>query len=84
MPIGYSYSNKLAETQDEIGKHLYEFLMQWFTLFPEYQTNPFYAFGESYAGKYIPTISKKIHDENLNAGIKINIKGLGIGNYYNK
>ena len=28
----------------------------------------------------MPTISKKIHDENLSADFKINFKGLGIGN----
>ena len=31
-------------------------------------------------GKYVPTISKKIHDENQSADFKINFKGLGIGN----
>ena len=31
------------------------------------------------AGKYIPTISKKIHDVNPTADLKINLKGLGIG-----
>ena len=60
-----------------------------------YQPNDFYVFGESYAGtqqvlfnsphnkiclgKYIPTISKKIHDENPSASLKINLRGLGIG-----
>ena len=28
----------------------------------------------------MPTISKKIHDENQNASMKINLVGLGIGN----
>ena len=32
-------------------------------------------------GKYVPTISKKIHDENQSsADFKINFRGLGIGN----
>ena len=31
-------------------------------------------------GKWVPTISKKIHDENQNASLKINLVGLGIGN----
>ena len=31
-------------------------------------------------GKWVPTISKKIHDENQNATLKINLVGLGIGN----
>ena len=56
------------------------FLIQWFTLFPQYQSNPFFPFGESYAGKFVPEISKKIHDENENgAALQINLAGLGIG-----
>ena len=31
-------------------------------------------------GKWVPTISKKIHDENENSTLKINLVGLGIGN----
>ena len=59
---------------------MYEFLIQWFTLFPQYQKNPFFPFGESYAGKFVPRISKKIHDENENgAALQINLAGLGIG-----
>ena len=55
-------------------------MIQWFTLFPQYQSNPFFPFGESYAGKFVPEISKKIHDENENgAALQINLAGLGIG-----
>ena len=50
--------------QEEIGDNLYDFLVQWFKLFPEYQTNQFFAFGESYAGKYIPTIATRYFFEN--------------------
>merc|ERR1712121_570220 len=46
------------------------------------QGNPFYAFGESYAGKFVPAITRRIHEQN-EAGnadlIQINIGGLGIG-----
>ena len=44
-----------------------------------FQSNEFYPFGESYAGKFVPRIAKKIHDENPNADLKINLAGLGIG-----
>jgi carboxypeptidase C (cathepsin A) len=61
---GFSFSNKLPETQADVGTNLYNMLQQWFTLFPMYQENPFYPFGESYAGKFVPTIGRKIHEEN--------------------
>jgi carboxypeptidase C (cathepsin A) len=44
---------------------LFEFLQQFFLLFPEHAGSPFYAFGESYGGKYAPAIALKIHEENL-------------------
>ncbi|CAD8210813.1 unnamed protein product [Paramecium pentaurelia] len=41
--------------------------------------SPWFVFGESYAGKYVPTIAKAILDYNLNAQKKIPLKGVGIG-----
>jgi len=77
---GFSYSNKMPELQVDVADNLYEFLQQWFTLYPQYQPNPFYPFGESYAGKFVPTIAKRIHEQNMNEGnIKINLAGMGIG-----
>ncbi len=49
---------------EESTDDLFEFLQQFFTLFPEYAASPFYAFGESYGGKYAPAIALKIHQEN--------------------
>jgi len=78
---GFSFSNKMPSTQKEVTDNLYEFLQQWYTLFPEYQSNPFYPFGESYAGKFVPSLSKKIHEMNEAGGdiININLAGMGIG-----
>lgn len=64
---GFSFSNKMPEVNDDVTDNLYEFLQQWFQLFPQYQGNTFFAFGESYAGKFVPAITRKIHEEN-NAG----------------
>merc|ERR1719234_2664123 len=78
---GFSFSNKMPTTQDEITDNLYEFLQQWYTLFPEYQSNPFYPFGESYAGKFVPPLTRHIHERNQedNDKIQINLAGMGIG-----
>ena len=57
--MGKLMIQRFLRFQEEIGDNLYDFLVQWFKLFPEYQTNQFFAFGESYAGKYIPTIATR-------------------------
>merc|ERR1711970_610147 len=78
---GFSFSDSMPTTQEAVTDNLYECLQQWYTLFPQYQSNPFYAFGESYAGKFVPSITKRIHEENASGNnvIKINIAGMGIG-----
>ena len=44
---------------------MYDALQQFFTLFPNLRTtNEFYVSGESYAGKYVPAITYKIHTMN--------------------
>jgi len=78
---GFSFSDKMPETQMEVTNNLYEFLQQWYTLFPMYQSNPFYPFGESYAGKFVPSLTRHIHERNQEDDdkIKINLVGMGIG-----
>nr|KAG5694229.1 hypothetical protein BaRGS_035333 [Batillaria attramentaria] len=56
------------------------FLEQFFQIFKEYQPNDFYVTGESYAGKYVPAISYRIHTENQKTPkVRINFKGMAIG-----
>jgi len=76
---GYSHSNRMPTTQKEVTDNLYEFLQQWFTLFPSYQSNPFYSFGESYAGKFVPSLTKRIHEMNMKEDVKITINQVGMG-----
>ena len=40
---GFSYSDKLPSTEEEVENDLYEFLIQWFTLFPQYQVTKKYC-----------------------------------------
>lgn len=82
-PVGAGYSftrGGYAKNQTIIGNHLYNALQQFFTLFPHLQNNDFYLSGESYGGKYVPTLADIIHENNPKADIKINLKGLTLGN----
>ncbi|CAG9767346.1 unnamed protein product [Ceutorhynchus assimilis] len=82
-PIGTGFSftdGDYVTNQTQVGDHLYKFLTQFFTMFPEIQRNEFYVSGESYAGKYVPAIGYTIHKNNPTASVKINLKGLLIGN----
>uniref|UniRef100_A0A8C5SM58 Carboxypeptidase vitellogenic like n=1 Tax=Laticauda laticaudata TaxID=8630 RepID=A0A8C5SM58_LATLA len=79
---GFSFTDDLkgyAKNEDDVGRDLYCAIVQFFQLFPDYQKNDFYATGESYAGKYVPAIGYYIHSNNPTAKIKINFKGVAIG-----
>ncbi|XP_055935766.1 probable serine carboxypeptidase CPVL [Argiope bruennichi] len=82
-PVGTGFSFTDSDyayptNQESVAKDLYEFLQQFFTLFHEYRNNDFYIVGESYGGKYVPSLAYKIHKEGLSS--KINFKGIAIGN----
>ncbi|CAG9865147.1 unnamed protein product [Phyllotreta striolata] len=78
---GYSFTKGgYAQNETKVAGDLYNALVQFFTVFPELQKNDFYVSGESYGGKYVPAISYAIHQNNPNAKLKINLKGLSIGN----
>lgn len=82
-PVGTGFSftdGGWCKSQEEIGEHLYSALLQFFQLFEELQNNDFYVTGESYAGKYVPAVSYTIYKKNQAADLKINLKGLAIGN----
>jgi vitellogenic carboxypeptidase-like protein len=86
-PVGTGFSftddsQGYAQSQDDVARDLYSALTQFFQIFSEYATNPFYVTGESYAGKYVPSITYRIHVENQNPRVKvrINLKGMTIGN----
>ncbi|XP_062847729.1 probable serine carboxypeptidase CPVL [Trichomycterus rosablanca] len=83
-PVGTGWSftdddRGYARNQDDVGRDLYSALVQFFQIFSEFQSNDFYATGESYAGKYVPAIGYYIHKNNPSAQVKINFKGVAIG-----
>ena len=80
---GFSYTEDpscYAENMDDVAVNLYALLTGFFTAFPAYLSNPFYVCGESYGGKYAPSIAYYIHDQNLrNPPIRINLAGMSVG-----
>ncbi|XP_043246485.1 venom serine carboxypeptidase-like [Amphibalanus amphitrite] len=79
---GFSFTNDeagYARNQEDVARDLYSALTQFFTAFEMFQGNDFYVTGESYGGKYVPAITHKIHMENPTAELKINLKGMAVG-----
>ncbi|ETN61052.1 vitellogenic carboxypeptidase [Anopheles darlingi] len=80
---GFSFTDKdegYARNETQVGANLHNALQQFFTLFPDLQTRPFFVTGESYGGKYVPAVAHTIHRKNDNAKVKINLAGIAIGN----
>jgi cathepsin A (carboxypeptidase C) len=79
--VGYSYGIIDDHNEAMISEDMYHFLQEFFRRHPRFQTNPFFIFGESYAGHYLPAIGKRIFDGNTaKEGLPINLQGVGIGN----
>lgn len=82
-PIGVGYSYCSNQVNKKVCKNTDRYtastsraaLVDLFaTKFPEYKTNDFFIVGESYAGVYIPTLTKEILDHT-----DINLKGIAVG-----
>ena len=55
-------------------------MTQFFQLFPNLADNDFYVTGESYAGKYVPSLAYKIHNMNQDSSNQfVNLVGISIG-----
>ncbi|KFK23486.1 hypothetical protein AALP_AAs46213U000900 [Arabis alpina] len=82
--VGFSYSKNKSDyitgdTKTAVDSHA--FLLKWFQMFPEFQANPFYISGESYAGIYVPTLASEVV-KGIKEGVKpvLNFKGYLVGN----
>jgi len=85
QPVGTGYSFTgddagFATNEDEVARDLHETLRQFYLIFPELLNNDFYITGESYAGKYIPSLGYEIHTKNQESdSVRIPLKGMAIG-----
>ncbi|XP_062107912.1 serine carboxypeptidase-like 34 [Humulus lupulus] len=84
--VGFSYTNTSSDI-DKLGdtitaKDSYNFLVNWFKRFPQFQSHKLYIAGESYAGHYVPQLSEVIFDQNKRVAERnyINLKGFMVGN----
>lgn len=80
--VGYSYcaamkkGGSCSNTDKSTAKAARAALQDFFKRkFPEYSSNPFYITGESYAGVYVPTLTKEVLDN----AKEINIVGIAVG-----
>lgn len=85
QPVGAGFSFTESEAGyarniTDVGRDMFEFLQQFFTLFGELAENEFYMSGESYAGKYVPAIGAAIHENSLSMKVNFNFKGIAYGN----
>lgn len=79
---GFSYTRKgcYPKNETEIGISLYKAMKQFYKLFPDLINNKFLITGHSYAGHFIPALARTIHMKNPSSKVKINLKGMMIGN----
>lgn len=68
-----------ARTEQEATDQLYYGLQQFFALWPQCRKLDFYAFGESFAGVYVPMLATAILNGNQANNSPINLKGIGLG-----
>ncbi|XP_038707188.1 serine carboxypeptidase-like 49, partial [Tripterygium wilfordii] len=86
QPIGTGLSytsnnNNIRHDQIGISNDLYNFLREFFKLYPDFVKNDFFITGQSYAGHYAPALASRIQEGNRrNEGIHINLKGFAVGN----
>ncbi|KAJ1689721.1 hypothetical protein LUZ63_013876 [Rhynchospora breviuscula] len=86
-PIGSGFSvakntSDIPREQSTVASHLWAALQSFLTSYASFRSRPFYVSGESYAGKYVPSISYYILKQNaiVPSKLRINLKGAAIGN----
>ncbi|XP_074572547.1 serine carboxypeptidase-like 18 isoform X1 [Curcuma longa] len=81
---GFSYSRKdegYDANDASWSEQTYKFLIQWLVEHPQFISNPLYIAGDSYAGKIVPMVAKRVMD-GIDEGKEplLNLKGYMIGN----
>ena len=84
---GFSYGHPYPQSEKEASGDLDAFLQNFFAIFSDLASYDFYVVGESYAGMFVPAVSRYIHranqkavEEERNTRIPIRLKGAALGN----
>jgi len=86
QPAGTGYSYGAGESdvdhkESDISLDLYHFMQELVKTYPQYHKSPFYVFGESYAGHFVPATGDAIMTGNLKHDSEyIALKGVAVGN----
>jgi carboxypeptidase C (cathepsin A) len=84
QPAGTGFSTGPEPmTEDDVSGDMYAFLQNFFDIFLHLRPTPFFIFGESYAGMYVPSIAHWIHQQNRKVASSdrlINLEGIALGN----
>ncbi|KAL3812281.1 hypothetical protein ACJIZ3_013549 [Penstemon smallii] len=86
-PIGTGFSiasspQEIPRNQFDVAKHLFIAINKFISLDKSFKTRPIYITGESYAGKYLPSLGYYILKKNalLPKEKRVNLAGVAIGN----
>jgi len=81
--VGFSYSTNTSDYNVgdvRTANDSYNFLLQFFQMYPQFAKNPFWVTGESYGGHYVPNLAQRIIVGNGENAQKINLVGFMAGN----
>jgi len=80
--VGFSYANGALPVYNDTGVAgwNYEFLLNWFNMYPQFKSNPFWITGESYAGIYVPSLANLVMQATIKKTFPGNFKGVMVGN----
>lgn len=78
--VGFSEGPETVRNETGVARDMYTFLQNFFLRFPDLARVPFYIFGESYAGHYVPALAHKILQEARRGSEIAQLAGVALGN----
>jgi carboxypeptidase D len=85
QPIGtgFSFGTPLPETEADVGQDLDAFMQNFYKVFPHLHQYDFFVMGESYAGMFVPSVTRHFVLENgkqIPNRLDIPVRGASLGN----